>query len=1315
MSLPASTIPRVEQVMASCHRPADSGCLCAVCLARHLGGDSAQIPTKEQARVIESDPRQPMLVVAGAGSGKTTTMADRVVWLCANGHVRPDQILGVTFTKKAAGQLSRKISEQLAKLAESGLIPLETLLAGQVPVSPPAGNPAAPGHEQVSPEAVRDLLAPAVSTYNAYANTLITQYGTLIGVEPHSALAGDATLWNLVRSLVDRLSVSPNTAQNTAEDTSDGTPEGAVDVGILLDSDRSPQTVARDVLTMSAECAEHGQDPLEVASWLGRLIGARRERHQEPPSSAEYGKYEKALRYRREVAILAADYNQARRAEGLMSFSDQLSGALEIAQQVPRASVEQRQQYKVVLLDEFQDTSHVQAELFATIFGSGHSVTAVGDPNQSIYGFRGASAGQLFAFRDRFPTATGAAPEVSYLTTAWRNAPAILESANALLNYFGSDATLSQRWHRSTAYQTRQLCGPTAPHRLTPNPFRDASDPGVVSLQWYQTSTEEAHGVVDHLVAATSRLAQRRGASQRPVERAVLARSHRQLDAVAEELSRRGIAYERSGLAGLLATAEVHDVLTYLTVLAIPERSDMVLRILASDAYRLGPRDLYAMGLHLRMMSRRAGGQPRGQQTLLDAAADIAEKHRRGTAESATTIQRISPEARDRIAEFWDTMEQLRHGHGHSLTALVERVCALTGLSAELNTKHAAYPETATYHLSAFIEEVEGFEAAEPQADIRALVDWTTDAMEQEKGLDSPPSETDPHAVQLMTMHAAKGLEWDIVATVGWRGESFPKGSATDPWTSASGALPWPLRGDAKNLPHWGAEASGEAWVEENTSYTWEMWRYLIEGTPKKCQHDTAEIPYLEQLRTFREEEDRRLAYVAVTRAAHELIITGSLFSGNAKGTQAKGGRHPKLKPSVFLEEVAEANGLSHQLAAQHESFTAVQNPESLVALEAQWPQDPLAGRTAYRVSLGEQEAAGHRDPSPHEVRLSGPSRRHAVDAAAQDVLQARSRLIEGDTGASGSGNVRRSAAEDSPEASAPSPSPDSSAALSTEVQHWVAEQQLILAQRAKTTTPSQIAFPEHLSASALVALAQDRSAALTRMRRPVPQEPREELRRGTLTHQWIEDLLGNIQQPLFSADQVHPPSGKSSPGAPGSGEAHAPTAGGNGGTPSTESRFRASSWAQRTAYAVEMSFATAIGGTMIRGQIDAIYGYSPGQGRDLTVTDKERFDLQHVQQRNARMGEAHWHLVDWKTGKVPPAEGRWARTIQLAVYRLAFHRMYGVALEDIQTSFHYLGEGEGGTTVTVDHQELPTEAELETLLQEAKSDWAAQHADTRQ
>src|ERR1700730_8044402 len=128
-------------------------------------------PTDEQAAVIAAPPG-PLVVIAGAGAGKTETMAARVVWLIANGYAEPSQVLGLTFTRKAAGQLLRRVRSLPARLAGIGLAAAN------------AGAIEAEG-------------APAVSTYHAFAGALLRDHGLLLPVEPDTRLLGETELWQL--------------------------------------------------------------------------------------------------------------------------------------------------------------------------------------------------------------------------------------------------------------------------------------------------------------------------------------------------------------------------------------------------------------------------------------------------------------------------------------------------------------------------------------------------------------------------------------------------------------------------------------------------------------------------------------------------------------------------------------------------------------------------------------------------------------------------------------------------------------------------------------------------------------------------------------------------------------------------------------------------------------------------------------------------------------------------------------------------------------------------------------------------------------
>src|SRR5437763_9945215 len=128
-------------------------------------------PTEEQERIIAADVA-PLLVVAGAGSGKTETMAARVVWLVANDYVRPEQILGLTFTRKAAGELAHRVRARLSQLVRK--LGRDELLAGE----------------------------PTVATYHSYAARVVTEHGVRSGFEPSTRLLTEATCWQLADGIV---------------------------------------------------------------------------------------------------------------------------------------------------------------------------------------------------------------------------------------------------------------------------------------------------------------------------------------------------------------------------------------------------------------------------------------------------------------------------------------------------------------------------------------------------------------------------------------------------------------------------------------------------------------------------------------------------------------------------------------------------------------------------------------------------------------------------------------------------------------------------------------------------------------------------------------------------------------------------------------------------------------------------------------------------------------------------------------------------------------------------------------------------------
>ncbi|UJH71540.1 UvrD-helicase domain-containing protein [Ornithinimicrobium sp. INDO-MA30-4] len=184
----------------------------ALDIAKALGSPP---PTPEQQAIIEG-PLESTLVVAGAGSGKTETMASRVLWLVANGLVRPDQILGLTFTRKAALELATRLTSKLRAL--DGVI----------------------DHEDLDIVGV----APVVSTYHAYAGRLVSEHGLRKGIEPGSRLLSEAASWQLAHEVVH--SYTGEMSQVTGADS----------------------TIVEAVLRLSGEMAEHLQDAESIMEWL---------------------------------------------------------------------------------------------------------------------------------------------------------------------------------------------------------------------------------------------------------------------------------------------------------------------------------------------------------------------------------------------------------------------------------------------------------------------------------------------------------------------------------------------------------------------------------------------------------------------------------------------------------------------------------------------------------------------------------------------------------------------------------------------------------------------------------------------------------------------------------------------------------------------------------------------------------------------------------------------------------------------------------------------------------------------------------------
>jgi DNA helicase-2/ATP-dependent DNA helicase PcrA len=842
-------------------------------------------PTAEQCAVIESQ-LGPSLVVAGAGSGKTETMANRVLWLLANGHVGASEILGLTFTRKAAGELSVRIRQRIAQLHDAGLLP---------------GN-----YDEFDP--------PTVATYNSFSNTIYRDNAILLGRESDGAVLGEASAWQLARGIVVQAS----------DDRLPGL-EKNVDV------------LTRAVLSLSRALSENVADAHSVRS-MAEQFGAL----AELPSGGR-GEYAEAVALAKTVGSLpvlldlAERFAQAKLRRGFIEYSDQVALALQIVRTMPKVADEFRDRFKVVLLDEYQDTSVVQTWLLSELF-VGRPVMAVGDPNQSIYGWRGASAANLESFSAQF----GGGDALHFtLATSWRNGHGILAVANALVEPLAAVTRVGVK---------RLRAAPTASDHA-------------VDVIYEETLPEEAKAAALWL---KHRLEVPRG--QTPPTAAMLFRARKTQAAFIEALRELKVPFHVLGIGGLMAEPEIADLVCALAVVNDPTAGSELVRLLAGSRWRIGVRDLHALSrlaswlrdrdisqhrlddeVRERMRASVAEGEGGSIVDALDFLATARVGHSALVGFSEIGLARL----RDAGAIF----ARLRTRLGLDLLDFVTFVQQELLLDIEVAANETRTGGTA--NIEAFFDALSGYLVVDDAASLGGFLGWLREA-EWRDGLAPRPEDAEPGTVQLLTIHGSKGLEWDLVVVPRLVEKELPGAPSEgfNGWLSF-GSLPYEFRGDAAELPEFD-------------------WRSV--GTRKELLD--AQKQFTEDVKSRHEREERRLAYVAVTRARHSLLMSGSFW---ATQTTPRG-------PSPFMTELAEAG----VIGALPEASEHQENPLGDEARLFSWPRDPLGDRRQAVEAAAElvRDAAarppGNTGQWAEDLRLLLEERRARLEASGLVALPSR-------------------------------------------------------------------------------------------------------------------------------------------------------------------------------------------------------------------------------------------------------------------------------------------------------------------------------------
>jgi DNA helicase-2/ATP-dependent DNA helicase PcrA len=686
----------------------------------------------------------PLLIVAGAGTGKTTVIARRIAWLIAQGKAAPGEILALTFTEKAATELEERVD----RLLPIGYVELR------------------------------------ISTFHAFCERVLRERGADIGLPADFRLLDGTGAWLLARERLGELGLDYYRPL--------GDPSRFIH-DLLKHFSR-----AKDEIVTPEEYLAHAEKAEAESEEKARLV---------------------------EIARAYAAYRKILLEAKALDFGDLILWTIRLFKERPAVLDLFRKRFRYVLVDEFQDTNYAQYELVKLLAGGGGNVTVVGDDDQSIYKFRGASVSNILGFMDDHP----AAAKVS-LTANYRSKQEILDVSHLFIK-------------QNDPNRLEHKLGGELSKRLSAWRGGGAD---IVRLTAADLEAE-AEAVAEEIRRLKE--ADPEGAWN---DFAVLFRANAHAKPFLEAMTHAGIPHLYVASKGLYAKPVIQDAICYLKLLDNYHESPALFRTLSWKVFGVREKDLVTL-------------------------SHDAKRHARSLWESlkAADGRIFDAEAIGRFRRVQSLIE--KHAHravrAHP-SRLLKEIFVDSGSYAELVADDAPERLESIRCLNQFVRLIQAYEDGDPRPTLRGFMrqlDWELESGE-EGTIPFDPDEG-PETVKLMTAHTAKGLEFKTVFVVQLVDGRFPSRDRHE-------AIPYP-----------------DALVKETLP---------AEGDPHL-------------------EEERRLFYVACTRARDRLYLTGAEDVGGAR----------KKRPSRFLLEIDGIEGAGKLLREERRVASMSLAPKEAVAPEA--------------------------------------------------------------------------------------------------------------------------------------------------------------------------------------------------------------------------------------------------------------------------------------------------------------------------------------------------------------------------------------------
>ncbi|MBI5380219.1 MAG: ATP-dependent helicase [Nitrospirae bacterium] len=701
----------------------------------------------EQREAVEHG-EGPLLIIAGAGTGKTKVLTYRIAHLLLSGRARPEEVLALTFTEKAAAEMEERVDT---------LVPL-------------------------------GMFGCQIGTFHAFGDRLLREHGLLLGLTTDCRVLSRAEQVLFCR---ERLFDLPLRRLR---------PLG------------NPTKQLEAILTLISRAKDEAVTPEEYRAYAESL-----------PSEGA-GEDEDAELHR-ELAEVYARYQELMARAGHVDYGDQILLALRLLREHPSVLQRCGRQVKYILVDEFQDTNYAQFQLVRLLAGDRGNLTVVGDDDQSIYKFRGAALSNILTFMDHFPEARRVV-----LTRNYRSRQAILDGAYRLIRYNNPD-----RLEARLGIEKRLVEEPSKVQSPKSNRTPQTSDlgprtsdpppeEGAIRPLAFDTGSSEAEGVAERIAERVKQGGCCYG------DFAVLVRANDDAEPFLRALFARGIPYRFTGNRGLYGREEIRLLWAFLKAVADPRDSLSLYQLAVSDLYRLPMTDL-ALAMH--RASRR-------HRPLYQVLREISQG-------SDGTDELSDPPSAEGLAAFRSLLGDLERWLELSRTLPTSRLLYQflqeKGILARLTEAATPEAERQVQNIARFFEVIRECESLTQRDRIGPCLEQL--AALREAGDDPAAAEADPDedAVQVLTVHQAKGLEFRVVFLVCLVQQKFPTRRRGDPF-ELPGAL------IKEKLP------SGD----------------------------------------FHIQEERRLFYVGMTRAREELYLTWAADYGTKR----------QRKVSPFVQEAVE-------------------------------------------------------------------------------------------------------------------------------------------------------------------------------------------------------------------------------------------------------------------------------------------------------------------------------------------------------------------------------------------------------------------------